>query len=87
MPHPLHTVTFVREKAAIWKGAIPGSQSSLSSPIIRHSPPGVQTSGHETKVLHPFGGQALSVEIGQRSVDRVDESDMNTYSDSMKGLD
>ena len=87
MPHPLHTVTFVREKAAIWKGTIPGSQSSLSSPITRHSPPGVQTSGHETKVLHPFGGQALSVEIGHRSVDRVDESDMNTYSDSMKGLD
>ena len=39
-------------------------------------------------VIHHIGGQALSVEIGHRHVDRVDESDMNAlYSDSMEGLD
>ena len=39
-------------------------------------------------VLYHIGGQALTMEIGHRSVDRVDESDMNAlYSDSMEGLD
>ena len=39
-------------------------------------------------VIHHIGGQALSVEIGHRYVDCVDESDMNAlYSDYMEGLD
>ena len=36
-------------------------------------------------VIHHMGGQALSVEIGHRYVDRVDESDMNAlYSDNTR---